>query len=339
MRTAAGQMRTPAILDATGHPGLAPRLMHRFTVTELNRLGDSTGFSYRLPHLSVASAMDDALYVAEGRVQETRLRPGVKLVRSDIVTRHHYEATSERYPRLSVIVMLQGQASACVDRSSDVRLRARSGAIVVGNSGQMTSMHPAGQRMRSINVSLDDLDWLDDDGLHALLDQVDATTGPRLRAWSVPDHLASAIEQLFEEAWQGAMYGLLCEGVGLQVLASAMQDFTRPVAMGAMSSPRDRQRLERVRDLLYTAPGDDHTLGSLARVACMSPSSLRTKFQQIYHRSIFSWLRERRLEVARERLGQGWSVQQAAHFVGYRHASNFATAFRERYGITPSQIG
>ena len=52
---------------------------------------------------------------------------------------------------------------------------------------------------------------------------------------------------------------------------------------------------------------------------------------------MFSWLRER-LEVARQHLAQGWSVQQAAHFVGYRHATNFATAFRERYGVAPSEL-
>ena len=68
----------------------------------------------------------------------------------------------------------------------------------------------------------------------------------------------------------------------------------------------------------------------------MSPSTLRAKFQAAYRQSVFSWLRERRLEVARQHLAQGWSVQQAAHFVGYRHAINFATAFRERYGVAPA---
>ena len=45
-----------------------------------------------------------------------------------------------------------------------------------------------------------------------------------------------------------------------------------------------------------------------------------------------------RLQLACEQLRQGCSVQQAAHFVGYRHATNFATAFRARYGIAPSEL-
>ncbi|VFR19792.1 Transcriptional regulator AlcR in siderophore [Alcaligin] cluster [plant metagenome] len=71
----------------------------------------------------------------------------------------------------------------------------------------------------------------------------------------------------------------------------------------------------------------------------MSSSTLRVKFQAAYHCSVFNWLRERRLEVAHQRLARGWSVQQAADFVGYRHATNFATAFRARYGVAPSQRG
>jgi AraC-like DNA-binding protein len=70
----------------------------------------------------------------------------------------------------------------------------------------------------------------------------------------------------------------------------------------------------------------------------MSPSTLRAKFRAAYQCSVFSWLRERRLEVAREQLARGCSVQQAAHCVGYRHATNFATAFRERYGVAPSEL-
>ena len=68
----------------------------------------------------------------------------------------------------------------------------------------------------------------------------------------------------------------------------------------------------------------------------MSPSTLRAKFQAAYRQSVFSWLRERRAGSGPPASGPGLSVQQAAHFVGYRHATNFATAFRERYGVAPA---
>ena len=79
-----------------------------------------------------------------------------------------------------------------------------------------------------------------------------------------------------------------------------------------------------------------YTLEALARLACMSQSTLRTKFRAAYQCSVFEWLHERRMVLARERLAQGLSVQEAARLVGYRHATNFATAFRKRFGVAPS---
>lgn len=312
--------------------------MHRLTVTELNRLGDATGFRYRLPHLSPAAAAADGLCVVEGRVQHTLLRPGIRLTLSDVVSHHHYEASSTQYPPFAAIVMLAGRAVTRIGRQPALALSGRTGAVITGSDGVMTGIHPPGQQMRSLNVSVDTLAAAEDAGLLDLIEQATRSPAPALRPWSLPGHLVAGIEQLFQGYWQGTLHRLLSEGTALQVLATALQA-PLPARHGTGSLPaRDRQRLERVRELLYTAPGEDHSLESLARVGCMSPSSLRSKFQQAYQCSIFCWLRERRLEVAHAHLLQGWSVQQAAHFVGYRHASNFATAFRERYGVAPSQL-
>lgn len=99
---------------------------------------------------------------------------------------------------------------------------------------------------------------------------------------------------------------------------------------------RDFRLLERVRQRIAAAPGARYRLGELASLACMSQSTLRAKFHAAYDCSVFTWLRECRLAQARERLARGWTVQQAAHAAGYSHATNFATAFRRRYGVPPS---
>lgn len=67
----------------------------------------------------------------------------------------------------------------------------------------------------------------------------------------------------------------------------------------------------------------------------MSPSSLRSKFRQRYGCTLFDYLRDCRLALARRYLLEGHSVQQAAWMCGYQHATNFATAFRRHYGISP----
>lgn len=70
----------------------------------------------------------------------------------------------------------------------------------------------------------------------------------------------------------------------------------------------------------------------------MSPSTLREKFRLAYGQSVFDYLRECRLALAHSQLREGLSVQQVAAQVGYRHATNFSTAFRQRYGIAPREV-
>ncbi|RUA22587.1 AraC family transcriptional regulator [Billgrantia gudaonensis] len=67
----------------------------------------------------------------------------------------------------------------------------------------------------------------------------------------------------------------------------------------------------------------------------MSPSTLRDKFRRACS-IVFGYLQECRLSKARQLPRRGYSVQQTAHLCGYRHATNFATAFRRRFGYPPS---
>lgn len=312
----------------------------RFTLSDFDGLGGRAGFRYGLPEHEGSSRSMAQLCIAQGRVQEHRIRSGLTLVLSDIFARRQYAATATATPQFSAIVMLQGRAQAQLDAQDAQAIVAQSGAsIACGDAMAMTALHPAGQRLRSLNISFDPSDAAAD----ALLADAAAKTmsagGGRLQRWAVPAHLLQSIEQLMAESvWQGAMHRLLLEGVSLQVLAHALAGSAQADERKIRISARDRQGLERVRERLYHAPGEDFTLAELAGLACMSPSTLRVKFQAVYQRPVFAWLRERRLEVARGYLAQGWSVQQAAHFAGYRHASNFATAFRQRYGMAPSEL-
>lgn len=313
--------------------------MIRFTVSDFDRLGRPAGFHYCLPHYVGPDREREQLCIAEGRVQEHEVRPGIKLVLSDIVTHHHYESSSVSAPQFSAIVMLQGRAQARLASQNQLSLVAQSGvSIAHSESVALTGIHPAGQRLRCINLSLRSAESVGDSRLGDTLSKLMGPSGLCMQKWTVPPHLLNTLEQLIDSPWQGATYDLLLEGVSLQMLAHALDGLTPKPAKESPATARDRQLLERVRERLYNAPGDDHTLADLAKLACMSPSTLRVKFQATYQCSVFGWLRERRLELARDYLAQGWSVQQAAHFVGYRHATNFATAFRERYGIAPSEL-
>jgi AraC-like DNA-binding protein len=327
-----GKRMPGAESEAPLAPGVSPR---RFSAADFDRLGRDAGFRYRLPYLSGAPRDPEALCIAEGRVETHALGPGLTLAASDIVVHHHYEATSQASPRFSAIVVLQGQAQAALGRGDSVPMRTHGGlSAAYGDGLSMTGIHPARQRLRSINVSAAAPLGTGDAQLDELIAAALHSPAGRPRHWAVPPHLVQAIEQVLGGQWQGPLQALLCQGVGLQLLAHALADAS-PMAPPLPSS-RERQLLERVRARLHDAPEEHHTLEALARLACMSQSTLRLKFRAAYQCSVFEWLHERRMALARERLAQGLSVQEAAQLVGYRHATNFATAFRKRFGVAPS---
>jgi AraC-like DNA-binding protein len=69
---------------------------------------------------------------------------------------------------------------------------------------------------------------------------------------------------------------------------------------------------------------------------------LRTKrlnqgFRELYGTTVFDLLLDMRMSAARDMLDQGLEVplKQLAWALGYRQSSNFISAFRRRYGVSP----
>ncbi|MDX4956136.1 helix-turn-helix transcriptional regulator [Delftia acidovorans] len=312
-----------------------PAPSQRYTTAQLDAMRQRHGFSVRF--LSTVSEND---CIFEGQVQEHQLPSGLQLVSSDIRINHGYESTSEHPRRFTAVVLLDGQAELQLPgaRKALSVTRHAAAAFSCGDTEVLKATHAAGQTVRGFNLSIEAPEACADAELAELLHHALRQSGPPLHAWSLPEHLAVSLRQLLDGVWSGSLARLHREGIALQVLACALQAHAQPrPAPSPRIHPRDRRGLERVRECMDAAPGQAHSLDDLARLACMSPTTLREKFQAAYGQTVFGWLRERRMQLARERLAQGWSVQEAADCVGFQHASNFATAFRQRFGHAPSQ--
>jgi AraC-like DNA-binding protein len=74
-------------------------------------------------------------------------------------------------------------------------------------------------------------------------------------------------------------------------------------------------------------------------LACMlgvGETTLRRAFRQEFGRSMLHYLRDRRLEVARQLLRERkWQVAQVAYRVGYADPANFTHAYKARFGYPP----
>ncbi|AZC27227.1 helix-turn-helix transcriptional regulator [Pseudomonas sessilinigenes] len=310
-------------------------LDQRYFLRDFRQLGERHAVHYSLPGLSVEH---DDICLMQGLITEHRLPGGLVLVNSDVLPFHSYRVDSLRMPCLSLALVLEGRAALSFTREQAL-LPGHCIATLCADDRPLSALHFAGPRLRGLNLALNSPEDLPDAQLAQRLHDALRRGGSQMTCHSLPLHVRQAIDDLGNGRWHGSLQQLLCQGVALQLLAHTLAGLSAGETQGGALTPRDRQLLERVRERLYQAPGEEHSLTELAQLACMSSSSLRSKFRAAYGQTVFGYLRGRRLDVAYAQLQQGWSVQQAAHFVGYRHASNFTTAFRQRFGIAPGSCG
>ncbi|MEJ8839913.1 AraC family transcriptional regulator [Ramlibacter sp. AN1133] len=86
-------------------------------------------------------------------------------------------------------------------------------------------------------------------------------------------------------------------------------------------------------------PGDDHSLHSLAHLACLSRSAFVARFTAIVGKAPMQVLRELRLRQAMDQLkASSLPIEHIASSAGYASRSSFIKAFRKCYGMDPSQV-
>ncbi len=80
------------------------------------------------------------------------------------------------------------------------------------------------------------------------------------------------------------------------------------------------------------------TIEELSRQFLMNPTTLKSTFKKVYGNSLAAHIKEHRMaEAARLLLGTGQSVAEIARAVGYDSQSRFTAAFKEAYGVLPTE--
>ncbi|MEQ5858463.1 AraC family transcriptional regulator [Halomonas sp. EF61] len=299
------------------------------------RFGQRHGIDYRFDGARFP-AVAHHMEILRGRVIEEEVRSGWHLTFSDVEVLKPYDSCSTMASPLFVCVVMEG---AIVVDTGGRRQRLTAGSALSARLADQVSLRvhqDEGQRLRTLNLSLDQAAIASLSQRPDITELLDAPR-PHLHVWPLPGYLAPMLEQAVMPQPSPGQRQLLMEAIGLQLLAHGLRH-PGPRQRGDLPLP-ERQRLERIRQRLHDFPAESYCLDQLAAMASMSASGLRAKFQRLFGVSVFDYLRERRLTLAHELLAQGASVQQAAFESGYSHASNFSTAFRRRFGVSPRDVG
>lgn len=97
-------------------------------------------------------------------------------------------------------------------------------------------------------------------------------------------------------------------------------------------------KIRKAKDIIITRMAEPPSLQELADEIGLTLKKLKEGFKQIYGDSVFSFLLDYKMEVARKLLESGENnVNEVGLKVGYSTSSHFIAAFKKKYGTTPKK--
>ncbi|MEZ4959431.1 MAG: ATP-binding protein [Saprospiraceae bacterium] len=103
---------------------------------------------------------------------------------------------------------------------------------------------------------------------------------------------------------------------------------------------REDEFMKQVRSIVEANLGDESFgIPELCHALAMSRAQLYRKFEALTNLPVGKYLRTMRLRRAKELLqNDGLNVTEAAFEAGFRNLSHFSTAFKEEFGVNPSEV-
>lgn len=300
------------------------------------------GSGYR----AVGRGLDGGTTVARGEFALRQVRPGLLLHASDA----RYERTvtthlvKERSLNFSIVVrggwqaILGGIPLACGGQYPQAT------AFVLSEADEWRKRTMEGGHARMVNVMVSP-NWLEESGLESgfqLGKSIHRLT--RRHRWNGQWRPSSRIVALAEQIlgvprYTGVLQKLYLESRAIEIVVDALAILADDSATSTSVSPADHRRMHLVLERLDAAVDDIPSLSVLARDARVSIRTLQRQFALVHGVGVLDYARRRRLDFAHNLLErEGVTVAQAAYHAGYAHPANFATAFKRRFGLSPSQV-
>jgi AraC-like DNA-binding protein len=296
----------------------------KITPFSLAQLGQRFGIHYR-----IEGPTSPRQPVATGHVHDVSLHHGIHLTLSDLQVERGYTSTSYQSVPWFLSVILEGTIHLQMGKQQ-IQLSAGDGVCSHFDTRHPLTVHqPVQARLRTVNIAVLTTAPL------GLPTPPDASC---LHCWKLPEALCETLCTISEQPPSLWRQALVWQGLALQLIGLGLPECQTALPEHKRLSTRDRHCLTSLHARITQHPAEPYSLTALAKEAAMSPSSLRQKFRACYGCTLFDYIRQVRLEQAHASLRQGHSVQHTAHRCGYRHASNFSSAFKRHFGVSPHEL-
>lgn len=101
----------------------------------------------------------------------------------------------------------------------------------------------------------------------------------------------------------------------------------------------DIEKLELARKIIVNHMDNPLSINELAKEVGLNTNKLKKGFKCLYNKTIFGYLRDKKMEKAKELLlNEEKTIAQIASEIGYANPSQFSATFKKKYGINPKEL-
>ncbi len=98
------------------------------------------------------------------------------------------------------------------------------------------------------------------------------------------------------------------------------------------------RRIKRAKEIIIEQMSEPPSLAALSKEIGLPLKKLKEGFKQIYGDTVYGFLLDHKMEMARKLLESGkYNVNEVGLKVGYSTASHFISSFKKKYGTTPKK--
>jgi AraC-like DNA-binding protein len=148
--------------------------------------------------------------------------------------------------------------------------------------------------------------------------------------------IASAMERLLRLVADPVEAKLLGPLIVDEILLRLLRTDAAATLRAGVGSPADAQRILQAMQYIRENYATKLRVDEVARRVAMSPSHFAHRFQAVARTSPMRFLRQVRLDFARQRLVSGARVSEVAIDVGFESPAHVTREFKRKFGFSPS---
>lgn len=314
-------------------------------VQDLHQISARSGSIHKVKPSTRSSA------VMDGRFFYHDFESGLSVHAAEVRELQDLQNTIELAPSLSFNLVFDGELEFCLGGKHQ-HLHAQTTqpplfcGIVLSRPEVMTRFLCKDRRVRKLNISLP-LNWLQQRAKSPAEKAQLATLSLShltVEHWQAThQQLELALRLMAIEGRQESFNSLMMEALVMQLASLCLSSLIQRLAITDSASSCDEgfamPSQPPLKVLVDQQLKKSQSLETIALSLHLSVSTLQRKFKQATGMTVIEYMRICRLEQAKTALAvEGRSIQEAAYLAGYKHSSNFSTAFKKQFLMTPAEL-